>query len=264
MTIFLPKISFDGEKCDQINLLQKVFERAHFLNEKTNDKNGDFEKKQSILIISKSGDISKYESYLKKMNSELDEGTLSHGFIWYPDALLERKGELESLISTHLSRKITYNRNSSVIRFVEDVIKTLETDQEKNIKNENKNMSIFFNILDNEVGSNTCEMLSEIFKINSVVVDSSDDSLDFNDFSNFALEAKVIVVIYDDQKEWAEIFTQEIWKKIGGVSSGIPILLIGTDSSKKSNISVPNLTVVTVSKELLALEVKVQYDELSK
>ena len=57
MTTLLPKISFDGEKCDQINLLQKVFERAHVLNEKITDKNEDIEKEQSILIISKSGDI---------------------------------------------------------------------------------------------------------------------------------------------------------------------------------------------------------------
>ena len=264
MPTMLTKLSLLGDNKKQTNFLQKVFVRAGILDENFKNNIEEIDEGQSILIVKNEGDLNKYRSYLKKINAGIDIGKLSHGFVWFPDSKLKNNENLESLISSNLSRKITFSRHQSVIRFAEDVIKTLETDQEKNIKNENKNMSIFFNILDNEVGSNTCEMLSEIFKINSVVVDSSDDSLDFNDFSNFALEAKVIVVIYDDQKEWAEIFTQEIWKKIGGVSSGIPILLIGTDSSTKSNISVPNLTVVTVSKELLALEAKVQYDELSK
>ena len=264
MSTMLTKLSLLGDNKKQTNFLQKVFVRAGILDENFKNNIEEIDEGQSILIVKNDGDLNKYRSYLKKINIGIDIGKLSHGFVWFPDSNPKNNENLESLISSNLSRKITFSRHQSVIRFAEDVIKTLETDQEKNIKNENKNMSIFFNILDNEVGSNTCEMLSEIFKINSVVVDSSDDSLDFNDFSNFAFEAKVIVVIYDDQKEWAEIFTQEIWKKIGGVSSGIPILLIGTDSNKKSNISVPNLTVVTVSKELLALEVKVQYDELSK
>ena len=51
-------------------------------------------------------------------------------------------------------------------------------------------------------------------------------------------------------------------EKIGGVSSGIPILLIGTDSKEESKISVPNLKIASASKDLLALEIKVQYDEL--
>ena len=264
MTTLLPKISFDGEKCDQVNLLQKVFERAQVLNEKISDKNEDIEKEQSILIISKIGDIGKYESYLKKMNSELDEGTLSHGFIWYPDAILERKGELESLISTHLSRKITYNRHSSVIRFVEDFLKTVETDLELNVNKEEKHLSVFFNILDKEVGDETSEMLTDIFEINKISVDSSDENLDIDVFSNFALEARLIVIIFNNQKEWAEIFSQEIWKKIGGVSSGIPILLIGTDSDERINVSIPNVSVANAAKELLALEIKVQYDSLIK
>ena len=106
-------------------------------------------------------------------------------------------------------------------------------------------MSIFYNVLDNNVGEEVSEMLSDIFKINKVPVDISDEKSNINNLSTLALEAKLAVVVFDQQKEWAELFTQEIWKKIGGVSSGIPILLIGTNSNEPSKISIPNVTLKT-------------------
>ena len=103
-----------------------------------------------------------------------------------------------------------------------------------------------------------------IFKINKVPVDISDEKSNINNLSTLALEAKLAVVVFDQQKEWAELFTQEIWKKIGGVSSGIPILLIGTNSNEPSKISIPNVTLAEAGKELLSLEIKIQYDSLTE
>ena len=97
-----------------------------------------------------------------------------------------------------------------------------------------------------------------------LTVDISDEKSNINNLSTLALEAKLAVVVFDQQKEWAELFTQEIWKKIGGVSSGIPILLIGTNSNKPSKISIPNVTLAEAGKELLSLEIKIQYDSLTE
>ena len=253
-----------GDNKELIILLKKVFHRAGLIDENFKSDNNNIEKGQSILVIEDSVELKKYESYLKKFNSGIDSGELNHGFLWTPNSNTENNGELESLISTYLNRKITYSRHNSVIRFTEDVIKTLEIEIEKEIKNNNVNLSIFYNIIDKDIGSNTCEILLDIFKIHKVPVDSSNPNLNVNKFSEIALEANVIVIVFDNQKEWAEIFAQEIWKKIGGVSTGIPILLIGTDSKEESKISVPNLKIASASKDLLALEIKVQHDELVK
>ena len=140
----------------------------------------------------------------------------------------------------------------------------METEQKNDNNNQKKDLSVFYNIFDDQIGSDTCDMLTDIFDINKISVDNSENDLDLNIFSTLALEAKLIVIIFNQNKEWAEIFAQEIWKKIGGVSSGIPILLIGSSSGDQSKISIPNITCVEVAKELLALEVKVQYDSLIK
>tara|TARA_Y100000992_G_scaffold301407_1_gene272228 strand:+ start:1252 stop:2049 length:798 start_codon:yes stop_codon:yes gene_type:complete len=260
----VPELSLFGEDNDQIKLLKKVFERAGIIAEDFKNSNRNIDEGLSILIIKQNANLKKSESYLKEMSSGIKNGSLTHGFIWNPESKIKSSEKLESLISSHLSRKITYSRNPFVIRFVEDVIKSLENKLEKPSNFEEKNISIFYNVLDGEIGTETSNMLSDILEINEISVNSSDNTFNINDFSNFALEAKVIVVIFDQQKEWAEIFSQEIWKKIGGVSSGIPILLIGTESSQKIKIAIPNITIVEVAKNLLALEIKVQYDSLVK
>ena len=162
-----------GDNKELIILLKKVFHRAGLIDENFKSDNNNIEKGQSILVIEDSVELKKYESYLKKFNSGIDSGELNHGFLWNPNSNTENNGELESLISTYLNRKITYSRHNSVIRFTEDVIKTLEIEIEKEIKNNNVNLSIFYNIIDKDIGSNTCEILLDIFKIHKVPVDSS-------------------------------------------------------------------------------------------
>ena len=264
MNTLFKKMSLFGDDKEQTYTLQKVFERAGVIDENFKSNNTNISEGLSILIVNENGDLNNYETLLKKMNSGITNGSLKHGFIWHPESKFENKGKLESLISSHLSREITYSRHPFVIRFVEDVIKTMETEQKNDNNNQKKDLSVFYNIFDDQIGSDTCDMLTDIFDINKISVDNSENDLDLNIFSTLALEAKLIVIIFNQNKEWAEIFAQEIWKKIGGVSSGIPILLIGSSSGDQSKISIPNITCVEVAKELLALEVKVQYDSLIK
>ena len=264
MSIKNNNISFHGEDQEKIETLQTVFKRAGIIDQNFKNDSDTIGKDQSILVITENGDLKKYNTYLKKMNAGLEKGSLSNGFVWYPKNETKSKEGLESLISSHLSRNILYSRESFIIRFVEDVIKNLETKTVETIKGDEKNMSIFYNVLDNNVGEEVSEMLSDIFKINKVPVDISDEKSNINNLSTLALEAKLAVVVFDQQKEWAELFTQEIWKKIGGVSSGIPILLIGTNSNDPSKISIPNVTLAEAGKELLSLEIKIQYDSLTE
>lgn len=257
------QISIHSTDQESVNVLQKVFERAGIINaEFTNDNNA-ISNDQSVLIISELGDRNFYEDQLNQMTKGLDEGTLLNGFIWNPKAKENAEG-FESLISSHLSRNISYSRESFVIRFVEDVIKTLETRTDENIKNNGTHMSVFYSVLDNQVGEDVTGMLSDIFKVNKIPVDISDESSTIDSLSKLALEANLCVVVYDQQKEWSELFTQEIWKKIGGVSSGVPILLIGSDTNEKSTVSIPNVTIAEAGKDLLALEIKIQYDSLTQ
>ena len=257
------KISIHCTDNDSVNLVQKVFERAGIIDASfENDSNG-ISSEQSVLIISNEGEREFYENHLIEMTKGLDEGTLLNGFIWNPYSKNKAEG-FESLISSHLSRNISYSREEFVIRFVEDVIKTLETRTVENIKNNGTHMSVFYSVLDNQIGEDVTGMLSDIFTVNKIPVDVADETSTIDSLSNLALEANLCVVVFDQQKEWSELFTQEIWKKIGGVSSGVPILLIGSDSNDRSTISIPNVTVAEAGRDLLALEIKIQYDSLTQ
>lgn len=263
MEKFYNDISLHGSDPKSVALLQSVFERAGIIeNDFVNDTNG-ISSNQSVLVISENGDQKFYENQLNLMTKGIEEGTLMNGFIWNPFAKEKAEG-FESLISSHLSRNISYSREPFVIRFVEDIIKTLETRTEEDTKGNGTNMTVFYSVLDNQMGEDVTGMLSDIFSLNKVPVDIADESSTIESLSKLALEAKLCVVIFDQQKEWAELFTQEIWKKIGGVSSGVPILLIGADTNTKSEISIPNVTVGEAGRDLLALEIKIQYDSLTQ
>lgn len=258
------KISIHSTDEDSVATLQTVFERAGIIDSTYQNDTNSISSDQSVLIISDKGEKSFFEDRLKEMTKGLDDGTLLNGFIWNPKSKQKSSDNFESLISAHLSRNISYSTEAFVIRFVEDVIKTLETRTEENIKNNGTHMSVFYSVLDNQVGEDVTSMLSDIFTVNKIPVDISDDSSTIESLSKLALEANLCVVIFDQQKEWSELFTQEIWKKIGGVSSGVPILLIGSDANEPSKLSIPNVTVAEAGRDLLALEIKIQYDSLTQ
>ena len=258
------KISIHSTDPDSVAVLQTVFERAGIIDATFSNDINAISTDQSVLIISDKGERSFFEEGLAEMTKGLEDGTLLNGFIWNPKSKQKTTEGFESLISSHLSRNISYSREAFVIRFVEDVIKTLETRTEENVKNNGTHMSVFYSVLDNQVGEDVTGMLSDIFTVNKIPVDISDESSTIDSLSKLALEANLCVVIFDQQKEWSELFTQEIWKKIGGVSSGVPILLIGSDSNEMSTLSVPNVTVAEAGRDLLALEIKIQYDSLTQ
>ena len=93
-----------GENKELIILLEKVFHRAGLIDENFKSDNNNSEKGESILVIENSVELKKYESYLKKVDSAIDSGELNHGFLWNPNSNTENDGDLESLISSYLSR----------------------------------------------------------------------------------------------------------------------------------------------------------------
>lgn len=260
----LEMISFYGTKNEHLNDLQIIFERAgiagqYFDLDDTNSIAGN-----SILVISEKAKFDDYKNLLTKLVGAAEDGSLKNGFIWYPNLKSNQNESIESDISNYLSRNINYSREQFAIRFVEDVIKTLETRTEDTSSSANSNMTIFYNVLDSELAQDPINMLKDLFSINDISVDFTDNSSTIDSLSNHALDAQCTVVLFDKQKEWAELFTQEIWKKIGGVSAGIPILLIGTNSTEKSTLTIPNVTITEAGSDLLALEIKVQYDSLTQ
>lgn len=192
-------------------------------------------------------------------------------FIWLPgdisySTLNESKIKFISKIQNHLSTNMTLSRVPSAIQFVEDVRIVLEEQSVKKFDTVPCDIFLIYNETDEAETNKIENMLSGIVKFNKLKI-VQDSDIDYEEFASQQMNvSKLSVIFYKNATDWALPFVQQIWKKVGGASSKSQILFIGDESSKSdiSKFSAPRVISVAVPSQLIALEIKVQFDKINE
>jgi len=193
-------------------------------------------------------------------------------FIWQPIEQYISKFDLKqeefiNNVRNNIFRNMIFSNHESPVMFIEDIRSIMHA--EKQIAYNIKETEIFFihNEIDEDSVKGITELLEDIASLQTINI-ILNSQVDYSELVAQQIKKSELTVIYFKRSvNWALPFTQQIWKKIGGASSGSNILLIGDsghEQNTKINFEAPNVTFLAISEDLIPLEIKVHYDKISQ
>ncbi len=192
-------------------------------------------------------------------------------FIWYPpDTLLSIKEDNQAQfideVRTSILNNMIFTNADSSIRLVNDIRSMMTFDEKVKFDIKEAEVFIVFNELDESEADEIIDMLSDIIDpIEKLTIVQDSDM----DYSEYCIQqggvSKLVIIYFKNTADWALPFTQKVWKSAGGASSDTSIVLIGTDDPESNvgkKFNAPKVVSLIVAGELIALEIKVQYDKV--
>jgi len=197
-------------------------------------------------------------------------GTEYKVFIWHPEFISEKEIEPEQdefirSVRHRIHQNMIFSNRDSSIAFVEDVRAVMYSGKPNQYDIENADLFFIYNELDADSANEIIDLIADVVEIRKIEITLSDDV----DYSELVVQqikkSKMVVVYFKRTSDWALPFVQQVWKKVGGASSGVPILFIG-DANIAENIQTefvaPGVISQVVAQELIPIEIKVQFDKI--
>jgi hypothetical protein len=192
-------------------------------------------------------------------------------FVWYTSGMSYEDTEpAQKLFINEVRNTITNNiiftTADSCIQLTEDIRWAMV---KKDIQTYDvRATDIFFiaNELDENEASEISFQLNKIYHTEQLLI-VQDSAIDYLELSIQQIKkSKLTVVYFKKSGEWANSFTNQIWKGSGGVLSHTPILLIGDKNSEPDRgkkIEAPNVISLFASGPSVPVEIKNQYIKMA-
>lgn len=193
-------------------------------------------------------------------------------FVWRPERYRnlpndERQRNFIFYILNHINENVIYTNHESPILLVEDLRSILTIEKSTKFDVRETEIYLIYNEIDEPSALMIKDLLSDVASVESTSISLSSD-IDYDDYIAQQIQKSKLPVIYFKKATiWASYFIKEIWRKIGGISSGKTLLLIGDESNPENHnidFSAPNVEKIITSEELIPLEIKVALDKLQK
>jgi len=193
-------------------------------------------------------------------------------FIWQPQKFLfehadAKQEQFITSIRNNILHNITISNQESAVSFVEDIYAVMNTQTQTAQQGNLCDLFFIYNELDEDFAHEILDLLSDILKVEKLAMVQNSS----RDYSNFIVEqskrSKMVVVFFNWSVQWVLPFLQQLWRLMGGASASVPILAIADSVQKEpfeKVLTMPNVSALFVAQELIPLEIKVQFDRITK
>lgn len=193
-------------------------------------------------------------------------------FIWHPEFISKKEidedqDEFIRSVRQRIHHNMIFSNRNSAISFVEDIRAVMYTGKSNKYDIQDADLFFIYNELDEDSSNEIIDMVADVIDIKKIEITLSDDV----DYSELVVQqikkSRMVVVYYKHASDWALPFVQQVWKKVGGASSNVPILFIGDSNIKDNqhiNFDAPKVISQVVSQELIPIEIKVQFDKVNE
>lgn len=214
--------------------------------------------------------IANDEYWFKQAYNQINENNLFRIFVWQPPSLQNliispRQNEFINSIRNNLVQNMTFSSHHSPVMLVEDIRSIIYAEKKAVFDTIPTEVFFIYNEIDEDLGNGIVEILNDVVKIEKLNI-SLNLGTDYSELISQQIQKSQLTAIYFNRAaNWAVPFTKQVWKNIGGASANKKILMIGdADYEENQNIlfDAPNVTNISTSTELIALETKVFYDNL--
>ena len=205
----------------------------------------------------------------ERINNEWREFKI---FIWYPYDILSDDDSREqdafiSNIRQGIVQNMIFSNRESVVSFVEDIRSVMYSGKPVEFDIEKTELFFIYNSLDFESANEIIYLVSDIIQVKKLEIVLSAD-VDYAELvAQQIRKSQLAVIYYKNTSDWSLPFVQQVWKKVGGASSGIPILFIGdanVEANEEINFEAPRVISRKVPHEIIPIEIKVQFDSLTQ
>ncbi|MFM7104177.1 MAG: DUF4062 domain-containing protein [Flavobacteriales bacterium] len=167
-------------------------------------------------------------------------------------------------IMSELVSGIQFSNTGSAVLLVDDIRNALNEVIQSDLQLNSTDIFLVHNQDDEDTAMEIADMLSDIIPVEKMNIIQDDDRDYPEHCSQQISKSKLAVIYFKYAGDWAVPFVQQIWKKVGGASSGTPILLIGDDDPSENlqrTFRAAKVTSLVMSGALIPLEIKVQFDK---
>ena len=192
-------------------------------------------------------------------------------FIWRPD--IEFPANIEpqqqnfiNAIRNGIYRNMIYSTKSSAVTFVEDIRSVMNAMEYKEDISKDTDLFFIHNEKDSDEATSITTMLEDVANLERLNISQNKKNNYLEHVVNHMKRTKLGVIYFSKAPDWALPFVQQVWKLTGGASSTTPLLLVGDSSNTGNNdktFHAPNVINKIVDKELIPLEIKVHFDNIT-
>ncbi len=191
-------------------------------------------------------------------------------FIWHPESISKTEIQEDQdifirSVRQRIHQNMIFSNKNSAISFVEDIRAVMYSGKPNQYDIQSTDLFFIYNQLDEDSANEIIELVADVIEIRKIEITLSDNV----DYSELVVQqikkSKMVVIYYKHTSDWALPFVQQVWKKVGGASSDVPILFIGDSNIAKNqlvNFDAPKVTSQMVAQELIPIEIKVQFDKV--
>lgn len=154
-------------------------------------------------------------------------------------------------VQNNLTSDMMFSSVSNGADFVQDLQAFVEADRSKVVIEKEYDLAVIANVQDAADCYETIEKLSEGMKVTTLTVVPENDVDYREEAKNKILRSNLTVIFFKESSDWAISFVKQMWKVVGGASSGTPFLLIGEDEPRRNRFlrfRAPNITLEVVNK----------------
>ncbi len=192
-------------------------------------------------------------------------------FIWHPSQFSASNShtELDEFISSirqGIMHNMIYSNRDTAVSFVEDIRSVMYGGREVQLDTDEADIFFIYNALDYDAANDVLSLVADVAKVKVLEINLSED-VDYSELvAQQIKKSKQVVIYFKDTSDWSLPFVQQVWKRVGGASSDVPILFIGDSSveeNEKIEFEAPLVTVQIIAAELIPLEIKVHFDKIT-
>ena len=193
-------------------------------------------------------------------------------FIWHPAHFSDsnENHELDAFISSirqGIMHNMIYSTRETAVSFVEDIRAVMYGGREVELDTDQTDIFFIYNALDHDSANGILSLVADVAHVKVLEINLSED-VEYADLvAQQIRKSKLVVIYFKDTSDWSLPFVQQVWKRVGGASSKVPILFIGdanVESNEKIDFEAPMVTVQIITEEIIPLEIKVQFDKINK
>lgn len=190
--------------------------------------------------------------------------------VWTPPIITKKETDLRQVdfineVRNNIIKNMIFSNTNSAINLVDDIRDLLEKDVKPDYGVKNTDIFLVFNELDESEAGEIIGILDGIIPLEKMNI-IQDSKMNYSEFCSQQIgKSKLAVIYFKNSGDWALPFAQQIWKKIGGVSSHTPILLIGDedpDTNQTKKLKAPKVISMIVDGKLIPVEIKSNYGRI--
>jgi hypothetical protein len=207
--------------------------------------------------------------YQKAIERHTPDGAYK-SFVWFTpedgQPVMGAQQALMNEIRNGLTEHIVFSTVQNAVQIVDDIRDLLIQNEEPLLPTKDTDIFFIYNELDSEAAEFITEQLARDIPVEVLAIEAESEQM-YREFTVQQIpKSRLAVVYFKDTSAWALPFVKQVWKLVGGASSGTPILMLADSdpaTNKLHRFKAPGVTSVVTPANTMKPTITEAYQQAS-